>query len=324
MLQKAFGLALAATLAGTLAGQAAAQRATIVTNQQGSLAYSTGAAMAKLMNEKLDIRARIQPTGGSSTYFPLLDRGEADYGYSSAVEVLFAQNGTELYKGQQHRNVLIVAELFDLLQGMIVRADSPAKTISDLKGMSIGGNFTSQRIVIYTQNGLLANGGIKPGEMRSVPVVNANGAIMGVGQGKIDTSFAPPGSGVVQNAHAAAASHGGIRFLPIDTSPEAVARMQAIYPPSHVVRIKPAKNYPGVLAPIPVMGYPFLAIASRSVPAEQVYQLVKMVHENKTDLAKAFPAFNRFNPKTMARMEQGEFHPGAIKFYKEAGLWSRK
>jgi len=323
MLCRAFGLVIAATLAGALAGEAAAQRVTIVTNQQGSLAYSAGAALAKVMNEKLDAQARIQPTGGSSTYFPLLDRGEAQYGYSSAIEVLFAQTGTELYQGQQHRNVLVVAELFDLLQGMIVRANAPAKTIADLKGMSIGGNFTSQKIVIYTQNALLANGGVKPTDLREVPVTNANGAIMGVGQGQIDTSFAPPGTGVVQNAHAAASAAGGIRYLPIDTSPAALARMRQIYPASHPVMIKPAPNYPGVQAEIPVMGYPFLLIGSRAVPEEQVYRLVKMMHDNKGDLAKAFPAYGRFDPKGMARMEQGEFHPGAVKFYKEAGVWPR-
>jgi len=323
MWNKGIGMLAAAALLAGIAVEAKAQRVTIVTNQQGSLAYSTGAALAKVMNDKMATQARIQPTGGSSTFLPLLDRGEAQYGFVSSLEAIFAQTGTELYEGRQHKNVKIVSELFGLLQGMIVRADSPAKSIADLKGMSIGSRFTSQRIVIFTQNGLLANAGLSEGDVKGVPVVNANAAIMGVGQGKIDTSFAPPGSGVVQNAHAAASSSGGIRFLPLDESPEAIARMTEVFPSSYVHRIKPAANFPGVTEEIPVMGYPFLLIASGNVSEEDVYRLVKMMHESKDDLAKAFPAFNRFDPKTMARMTQGEFHPGAIRFYKEAGIWPR-
>ena len=316
-------LLAAAAVAATLAGEAFAQRVTIVTNQQGSLAYSAGAALAKVMNEKLGAQSRVQPTGGSSTFYPLLDRGEAQYGFSSAIETLFAQTGTGTYEGKPLPNLRVVAELFDLYQALFVANDSPVKKQSDIKGLRIGGTFTSQKIVTYTQNALLANAGIKPSEMRELPVTNANGAINGVGAGRIDTSFGPPGSGVVQNAHAALTSRGGIRFLPIDTSPEAVRRMREVIPMASVVMLKPRKNLPGIQTEIPVMAYPFALVAGKDTPDEQVYQLVKMIYENKAALAKAFPAYRRLNPKNMARMKQGQFHAGAVRFYKEAGIWSR-
>jgi len=314
----------AAVLAvAALSGEAFAQRVTIVTNQQGSLAYSAGAALAKVMNEKLGTQARIQPTGGSSTFYPLLNRGEAQYGFSSALETLFAQTGTGTYQGKPLPNLRVVAEVFDLFQALFVANDSPVKKQSDIKGLKIGGTFTSQKIVTYTQNALLANAGLKPSDMIEVPVTNANGAINGVGAGRIDTSFGPPGSGVVQNAHAALTSHGGIRFLPIDTSPEAMRRMREVIPMASAFMLKPRKNLPGILSEIPVMAYPFALVAGKDTPDEEVYKLVKMMHANKAALAKAFPAYRRFNPKNMARMKQGEFHPGAIRFYKEAGIWTR-
>jgi len=323
MWNKALGMLAATALLGVVAIEAKAQRVTVVTNQQGTMAYSTGAALAKVMNDKLGAQARIQPTGGSSTYLPLLDRGEAQYGFANAVEAMFAQTGTGLYEGRAHKNVKIVSELFGLQMAMIVRADSPARSIADLRGMSVGTRFTSQRMSAFIQDALLANGGLTLDDMRGIPVVNSSANIMGVGQGKIDTSFAPPGSGVAQNAHAAASSVGGIRFLPLDESPEAMARMRKIVPSAYALRIKPAANFPGVTEEIPIMSYPFLLIASGNVSEEDVYRLVKMMHESKGDLAKAFPAFNRFDPKAMARMTQGEFHSGAIRFYKEAGIWPR-
>jgi TRAP transporter TAXI family solute receptor len=323
MTPKIIGTISAVLLFGAVSTEAVAQRATVVTNQQGSLAYSAGAAMAKVMNEKLGTQARIQPTGGSSTYYPLLNRGEAQYGFSSAIEILFGQTGTEIYKGMPHKNVLIIGGMFDLLQALVVANDSPAKKASDVRGMRIGSKFTSQKIVIYTQNALLANAGIKPNEMKGVPFPNAVGPILGVGKGKTDTSFAPPGSGVVANLHASLSSRGGARFLPINTSPAAIAAMRKIYPPANVKLLKPAKNRPGILSEIPVMAYPFLMIAGRATPDDQVYKLTKMIHQNKKALAKAFPVYNRFNPKNMAKMKQGEFHPGAIRYYKEVGLWTR-
>jgi uncharacterized protein len=57
---------------------------------------------------------------------------------------------------------------------------------------------------------------------------------------------------------------------------------------------------------------------------EVVYKVVKAIYENKPDLVASFPALGSFSPQRMAIPIQGmDFHPGALKFYKEVGLLKR-
>jgi hypothetical protein len=60
------------------------------------------------------------------------------------------------------------------------------------------------------------------------------------------------------------------------------------------------------------------------VPDDVVYKVVKAIHGNKKELVATFRPFGLFNPAKMGKPSLGvEFHPGAVKFYKEAGLWQQ-
>jgi len=52
-----------------------------------------------------------------------------------------------------------------------------------------------------------------------------------------------------------------------------------------------------------------------------VYKVAKALHDNKADLQATFPPFALFDPAKMAKPVQGvPFHPGARKYFREAGL----
>lgn len=297
-----------------------AQTVVIATNPQGSIQYASGAAVAKVLNQKADIKARIQPSAGSSTYIPMLNRGEMAFGFSNGLEVMFAYNGKGTFEGQENKNLRLVGMVFPLYLSLVVPADSPVKSISELKGMRVGSGFTSQNIMVYVQNALLANGGLTMKDMEPVPVSHANQATMDQAQGRLEVSTAPPGGGVASRAHAALSSQGGIRFLSIDDSEAAVERMKKHIPSAWVATLKPAKRLPGVRGDTNVMAYPYYLITSTSTSDEMVSKVAKTLYENKEALAKSFGVFNRFNPKDMAWSHSVPYHSGALKFYKEVGL----
>ena len=51
---------------------------------------------------------------------------------------------------------------------------------------------------------------------------------------------------------------------------------------------------------------------------------MKAMHDNKGDLEAAVPGFREFAPGKMAKPSTVDYHPGAIKFYTEKGLWPPK
>jgi len=75
-----------------------AQIYSIGTSPQGSLFYSSAAALATLMVQKTGAQYRIAPYGGSSTFLPLVDKGELAYGMANGGESAFAYGGVEIFK----------------------------------------------------------------------------------------------------------------------------------------------------------------------------------------------------------------------------------
>jgi len=73
------------------------------------------------------------------------------------------------------------------------------------------------------------------------------------------------------------------------------------------------------------IGYDGIVLANSKVDDDVVYKLTKLMHDHKAELAANFGALNGFDPKRMVKdMGPVQFHPGAIKFYKEIGQWPPK
>ena len=52
-----------------------------------------------------------------------------------------------------------------------------------------------------------------------------------------------------------------------------------------------------------------------------IYQITKTLYENRAKIA--HPAAKKFiTEKNAARFTGTDFHPGAIRFYKEIGIWA--
>jgi uncharacterized protein len=78
-------------------GSAGAQKlpasTTIGTNPAGTAFYAVSAGLAKVISGAGPMQAIVQPNTGSSTFMPLLDSGEIDFGIINAVETNLAYQG---------------------------------------------------------------------------------------------------------------------------------------------------------------------------------------------------------------------------------------
>jgi uncharacterized protein len=105
-------LVAALALTSGLAGVAHAQQVRVLAaNPQGSIFYSASVAIGKLMDEKLKMQVRVQPMAGSSTYIPLLNRGEADFGLTNVDDSITAFKGTGNFR-QPNPDLRLIAAVF--------------------------------------------------------------------------------------------------------------------------------------------------------------------------------------------------------------------
>jgi TRAP transporter TAXI family solute receptor len=316
-------LMIAAAVASGVSATAHAQQVRVIAaNPQGSIFYAASAVFGKLMDEKLKMQVRVQPMAGSSTYIPLLDRGEVDFGLTNVDDARSSYKGTGNFR-QANPNLRLTAIAFPLTLGVLVVNDSPIKTIADLKGKTLPWGYQAQVTGRVLQEAVLASAGLTMKDVKTVPTQSLFSGVDLLGEGKVDAAVISVGTGQGQQANVKMASRGGVRFLNMDSSPAAVARIRNILPARPFV-VQPAPHAIGIIGPTTIMAYSIFFSTHAKMPDDVVYNLVKMVHASKDDLVKGHPVFRNFDPKGMTEEIGVPWHPGAIKFYQEIGQWPPK
>lgn len=316
-------LAIAAALTAMVGSQPAAAQQIygLGTGKQGFFTYSAGAAIAKIASDN-GLTLRIQPYGGTSAYVPAVNAKEIEFGLANELETAYAVTGTEIYKDKPQSDVRVVAIMTPLYSVLFVRKDSDIKTIADLKGKRVPSDFVSQRVLDVLVQGTLANGGLSYSDIKKVPVPNVVGGANEFAEGKADTFMFALGAGAVAEADAKV---GGVRVLPIDPSKAAMDRLKKFIPVAYATKLEPGKGRVGILAPTMVYAYDYLVLASSKTPDDAVYKLAKIMHDHKAELVAGFGPLAGFMPDRMAKdMGKVQFHPGAIKYYKEINAWPPK
>ena len=312
----------AVTLACFASAAQAQQVRVIASNPQGSIFYAGSVVFGKLMDEKLKMQVRVQPMAGSSTYIPLLDRGEVDFGLTNVDDSLSSFKGVGAFR-QPNPELRLMAIAFPLTLGALVINDSPIKTIGDLKGKTLPWGYNAQVTGRVLQEALLASGGLSMNDVKTVPTQSLFSGVDMLGEGKVDAAVISVGTGQGQQANQKMSSRGGIRFLNIDASPAAVARIRKVLPARPFV-VQPAPHAVGIIGETTIMAYSIFFSTNSKMPDDVVYDVVKMLHTSKEDMIKGHPVFRNFEPNGMNEEIGVPYHPGAIKYYKEIGQWPPK
>jgi TRAP transporter TAXI family solute receptor len=314
--------AAAIGLSFALTSGVAAQPVGLGTSPQGTLTFGLGAALSKVLQEKGQIQSRVQPQSGTSTMIPLVNSGEIDFGFANAAELYDSFHGVETFAKRPQPKLRNVGIIFALKAGLLVRADSDIKTIKDLKGKTMAYGLTSQAIVRKTIDAMLATAGLKPSDLKTILVPNVIRGVDELTAGRVDVTVFAIGSAKVTEADAAIS--GGVRFLPLENTPAALAALKKEFPTGYIDTVQPAKNVAGVKQAQPGMFYDYTVFANADVKADRVKTVTRLIAENKDMLAAGQPNFRGLDPNRMYKDIGVPFHDGAIAYYKEKGIKETK
>jgi TRAP transporter TAXI family solute receptor len=316
-LVKKLVFAVTLLLSAGFAQSASAQLLGIGTSPQGSLTYQIGASVSKVLQDAGKIQSRIQPQSGTGTMIPLLNSGELDIGFANTAEVYDAFHGVGTFNKQPNKNLRTVAVIFPLIAGLFVRADSDIKSIKDMKGKRISYGLTSQEIVRKTVDAMLATGGLSIKDLRPVMVPNVIRGADDLAAGRVDIAVFAIGAPKVAEVDAAV---GGIRYIPLENSPTALAALKKEFPTGYFSTVKPAANLAGVKQPMNTLFYDYSTIAGAHVPAARIKEITRLIAENKDALAKGQPRFRGMVMDRLYNDFKVPYHPGSVAYYKEKGI----
>lgn len=288
----------------------------IGTNPAGTGAHSIGAALAAVGSRATPISVKVQPYNGPNAWMPLLQNGELEFGIMNILDASMAQTGTGNYEKPNPGVRVVSGGVFPFTIGWFVRDKSDIKETKDLKGKRMAWDYGGHAITQALQLLFLEAGGVEPGDLIQVRVSNINDGARAVAEGRIDVAESGIGIGLTEEVNARAP----IRFLSLPNNDRARAIL-AKYGLS-LVKSGPAT---GIKGDTYVIGYPLHLVSSTKVSETTVFTLVKAWWDNLAELQTKHPLFKRWTKETQAITSfTVPYHPGAVKFYAEVGVWTPK
>ncbi len=310
---------LAASAVGFAAIPANAQTVGIGATKKGAVAQIT-ATISKVVSENSGgVQMRKQTMGGTQQYIPVVNAGELAFGISNTAQLWMARNGTGLSKGTKYDNLRMVATMMKFTVGFVVADKSGIKSVSDLKGKRIAHGFKAAPLFQYITAGALATGGVTYKDVKRVPAVGLVQHWRMLMQGKVDAVIAAAGSGFVKQMNAKIS--GGIRYLSFPEGDASLKKMHKWFPKTFWSEVKPRKGLAGVKAPVNLVSYDYLLWSHKKLSNDVVYKVTKVMHTQAAKLKEGGPLWRSYQDNANLCKKHGiPYHPGALKYYKEAGL----
>ena len=317
---KYLNLALGAAVGMALAASASAQTVGIGATKAGAVSQITATISKAVSEHSGGLQMRKQTMGGTQQYIPVINAGELEFGISNIAQYHMARTGTGLSKGTKYDNLQLVTTMMKFTVSPVVPIKSGITKTSQLKGTRMATGFKGAPLFVNIHNGALATAGLTVADIKSVPQVGLVQHWRAFIAGKIDWAIAAAGSGFVKQMHAKI--DGGVRHISLPNTPESLKAMRSWFPKTEYSIVKPAKGLTGVVEPTVFITYDYLLWTNNKVSDDIVYKVTKVMHTQEKQLKEGGPLWKSYAANKRLSKPQGHpYHPGAIKYYKEVGLW---
>jgi TRAP transporter TAXI family solute receptor len=219
--------------------------------------------------------------------------------------------------GRPPANLRIIAAMYSTPGMFVVRADSPARSISDLKGKPVAFGAQGSGLVILARYVLNGIGLDQDRDFQAIYLERASDGPAMVADGRAAALWGAglgwPGFGAVAKAP------GGARFIApnADESRHILTKHGFLRPMS-----VPPGSYPGQNEAIASVGSWSFILTRPTLPDDVAYRIARALHRNEAALAALLPqarettAENTFD----AAPRRDLIHPGVVRYLREIGL----
>lgn len=278
-----------------------------------------GRAISRITNQESETHQfQLQETtsSGSVSNIDAIVAGDIDFGIVQSDDqhqALYGLAGWEKRGPQQ--DLRAVFSLYTEYVTLVAGADSQIRTIYDLKGKRVGigapGSGTRQNAIdalsaagIDWATDIEAIEGELDDRLATFMHGGLNAFFYTVGHPNMNIKFAT-------------FSVRGARLIPLANVDQAVSAN-----PYYRKTVIPVSQYPRAdnEQDVETIGIRALLLTSASVPEGIVYSVTKAVFDNLETLRESGPVFVSLEPEDMLEGVTAPIHPGALRYYEEAGI----
>lgn len=304
-------------LAACSSNAGGARYLSIATGGTGGVYYPYGGGIAKVLNDHLPgVRASAEVTAASVDNLKLIRDGRADIAFTLADTLADAVAGRGAFDGRPVPAASL-AVLYSNYTHVVTLASSGIRAINDLRGRTIStGSAGSGTEVIAFR--VLQAAGLDPDRDVRRQALGASESAGALKDGKIEAFFWSGGLPTAAVQDLAHTPNTNIRLVPtLALIPTLNERHGKLYFPLEI----PPGSYPGVETAVPVAGVANVLVVNRSMPDDLAYDITRTILEKQAELATIHPEARNLSVQSATQGSPAEFHPGAIRYFREKGAW---
>jgi len=276
--------------------------------------YPFGGAIANIWNTKIEnMNVTAQATGASAENLRLINKGEAEYAIVQNDVMDYAYNGTDLFAGEKLTNLATIGTLYPEVVQIAVSANSGIESVADLKGKRISVGDAGSGVEFNAKQ-ILEGYGLTFDDIKKNNLSFKESA-EGIQNGTLDGCFIT--AGVPNSALQELAFTAGLKLIPVEG--EAASKIMGKYNYYTLTTI-PAGTYKGTDDYTSALAIKATLAVSSKLDTDTVYEMTKALFTNLPELAAAHAKGKEVTGENAVKGVSVPFHPGAVKYFKEAGL----
>jgi TRAP transporter TAXI family solute receptor len=313
-------LTLTVLLMAWLAGPAAPQpKATLVfsAGPTGGSWTPMAAATAEVIKKKYpELDVLVEP-GAALVNMEKMRNDKADLAWSMTTVMADARAGTNTWKGKQTDKPLFVANYYPNVWQLVVPASTDIRNVTDLKGKAVALPPRGNTSLSEGWELLLLVHGMKLDDLgtKSYGSLTENAeAIRNRQAYAMGWTTTVPAAFMLDLGTSMK-----LRMLAVPD--DILEKVRKIHP-GYVRHVIPKATYAqyGIDEDVVTFQAPTILIAHARTPADVVFKVAKAVVEGREDFARVTAAMKGVSAKDMAQSHGQPYHPGAERYYREAGL----
>ena len=289
----------------------------IATGGTGGVYYPYGGGVAKVLNENLPgVRATAEVTAASVDNLKLIRDGRADVAFTLADTLADAVKGAGAFQDRPV-NAAGIAVLYSNYTHLVVLASSGIQSVPDLRGkvVSTGSPGSGTEVIAFR---VLRAAGLDPDKDLRRQGLGASESAEALKDAKVDAFFwsgGLPTAAIQDLSHTPGIS---IRLLP---TLSLLTTLNRDHGPLYFPLDIPPGAYPGVQTAVPVVGVANVLVVNRSMADDLAYDITRLLFEKQAELAAIHPEARNLSLQSATKGSPAEFHPGAMRYYREKGVW---
>lgn len=270
----------------------------IATGSRNAVYYALGSALARVIDQDLpNTDASVLVTAASAENLQLVASGRAEVGFTQA-DVLVTG-------GVPAPSMVALARVYDDLLHLVVRGDSPIRTLEDLAGrkVSVGAQGSGTAVTVRRLLTVARARGIDERQL------NLDDSVAALTARDIDAFFFSGGLPVAGIKELSAA----VPTRLVDLSKWA-GDLRKTYSDVYVVRDVPLSAYR--MPAVATVAVPNLLVVASSMDEDLAFDLTRLLLERREVLAAAHPAAERLDIRSAIATLPVPLHPGAARYYR--------